>query len=264
MLDLPFLREMEQLHVARTPFCMATIVDGRGSIPQIIGAKALFTLQGRHTGTVGGGSIEAKIEQTAQELLTRRPVATTHFVRWSLQRDIGMTCGGEVAVYFEVMDSDLDWSIHLFGAGHIAQQLCRHLVDLDCRITCIDTRQEWLDRLPAHDHLQAHRVENFADGVADVPPMAYVIVMTQGHQTDLPVLEALAREKRELAYLGVIGSDNKARLVRRELSAAGVPDTFIDSMTCPIGDKVGNNTPVEISFGIVSQLLRHRREADDQ
>ena len=40
-----------------TAFCTATIVDKRGSIPQVVGARAVFTAEGRIAGTVGGGRL---------------------------------------------------------------------------------------------------------------------------------------------------------------------------------------------------------------
>jgi len=61
-----------------------------------------------------------------------------------------------------------------------------------------------------------------------------------------------------IAHLGVIGSDAKSGIVRKQLAQDGLPREFIDGIVCPLGDKVGNNTPAEIAVGIVSQLLRLR------
>lgn len=259
MLEMDFIKPIKALDAERVPFCIATIVDGRGSIPQIVGAKAIFTRAGLHHGTVGGGRIEANVAETARALLDSGD-GPTQFMRWNLQRDLGMTCGGEVAVFFEIFGPRTDWSILVFGAGHISQKLCRFLAELDCRVTCVDTRAEWLDRFGDATRVETRLVEDYVDGIEDMTEGAYVIVMTKGHETDQPILEALSRSNITPAYLGVIGSNSKARLLARDLRAAGVAPDFIDRMTCPIGDKVGNNTPAEISFGIVSQILQHRRE----
>ena len=40
-----------------------------------------------------------------------------------------------------------DWHIVVFGAGHVSQALIRLLLTLDCRVTCLDSRSQWLDRL---------------------------------------------------------------------------------------------------------------------
>ena len=102
MLDRSFIRRIESLQHERIPFCVATIVDARGSIPQIVGARAVFTGRGLAHGTVGGGTLESMCEKKALELLEGNQAVSTHFQRYNLQRDLGMTCGGELALYFEV------------------------------------------------------------------------------------------------------------------------------------------------------------------
>jgi xanthine dehydrogenase accessory factor len=261
VLDHTVLREIERLRQEGVPFCVATIVDARGSIPQIVGATAIFTREGLVHGTVGGGRLEAMCEEKARALLTDGSAARTHFERRNLQRDLEMTCGGEVALYFEVHRRELDWNIAIFGAGHVAQALCRFLVELDCRVVCIDTREEWLARLPRSAKLEVCRVADYRDGIARIVPGADVILMTMGHSADLPILAAIAAQAPDIGHLGLIGSDAKSQTVRRQLGEAGVPRTFIDRIICPVGEKLGNNTPAEIAVGIVSQLLRLRQGA---
>jgi len=258
MLTPEFLETIDKLHAAGRPFCTVRIVDGSGSLPQIVGAHAVFTEDGLCFGTVGGGRLEAACQERALALIAEAG-ARHRFERLNLQRDVGMTCGGEVALFFEVYHPDLAWRIVVFGAGHVAQKLCRFLTELDCRVTCIDTRAEWLKKLPAGRRLETRLVATYQDGVDHVGPGSYVIIMTMGHQSDVPVLQAIERTRLNIPYLGVIGSGSKARILRKDLLAAGVSPAFTDRVVCPIGDKVGNNTPAEIAFSVVSQLLKHRR-----
>lgn len=258
MLEHAVLREIERLQQEGIPCCMATIVDGRGSIPQIVGASAIFTRDGLAHGTVGGGSLEEMCRQTARELLGRGSAAKTHFRRCNLQRDLGMTCGGWVALYFEVYRRELDWNIAIFGAGHVAQVLCRFLIELDCRVLCVDTREEWLKRLPRSGKLELCHVEDYRDGVGRIAAGSDVILMTMGHRSDLPILRALHAGKVKIAHLGVIGSDGKSKAMRRQLMEGGLPRDFIARIICPVGEKVGNNTPAEIAVGIVSQFVQLR------
>jgi len=258
VLDYAALREIERLQREGIGCCMATIVDGRGSIPQIVGASAIFTRDGLVHGTVGGGTLEEMCRQTSAELLGPGSAAKTHFRRCNLQRDLGMTCGGWVALYFEVYRRELDWNIAIFGAGHVAQVLCRFLTELDCRVLCIDTRAEWLNRLPQGGKLDICQVKDYRDGIDRIAAGADVILMTMGHGSDLPILKALHARKVEIAHLGVIGSDGKSKAMRRQLKEDGIPRDFIDRIICPVGEKVGNNTPAEIAIGIVSQFLRFR------
>ena len=263
MLDRSFIQQIDSLLQQRTSFCVATIVDARGSIPQIAGARAVFTRSGLAHGTVGGGTLEATCQKKALELLANDGGASgkglsTHFQRYNLQRDLGMTCGGELALYYEVHRPDLAWNIVIFGAGHVAQTLCRILVELDCAVLCVDTRADWLQRLPRSDRLQACQVDDYCDGVDRIPAGADVILMTTGHSSDLPILKAIEERKIATALLGVIGSDAKSSIVRRQLAQDGLSRAFIDRIVCPLGDKLGNNTPGEIAVGITSQLLRLR------
>lgn len=261
MLDHALVREIERLQHERVPYCIATIVDGRGSIPQIVGASAVFTKDGLAHGTVGGGSLEVMCQRRSRELLGPDQAHRTHFERCNLQNDLGMTCGGEVALYFEVHRPELDWNIVVFGAGHVAQILCRFLLELDCHVVCVDPRVEWLDRLPRNPRLEARQVANYRDGVDQIVPGADVVLMTMGHHSDVPILKEIATRGLEIAHLGLIGSDAKSHIVRKELSDEGLPQEFIDKIICPLGEKFGNNTPPEIAVDMVSHLLKLRRAA---
>lgn len=259
MLNAELQIEIEKLQVANAEFCVVTMVDGKGSIPQIIGAKAIFTANGLQFGTVGGGRMEVKCQDKAAELLNGDSSVKNFFARWNIQKDINMTCGGEVAFYFEIYRPEIEWNVVIFGAGHVSQKLCRFLVELECRVLCIDTRQEWLDKLPGSDRLEAYHVNDFEDGVERIKPTDTVILMTMGHSSDVPVLKDIEKAGLNLPFLGMIGSDSKARIVRKEMLEDGIPAAFIDSIICPIGDQdVGDNTPPEIAVSIVSQLLRER------
>ena len=101
-LDATLLRQVEALLSEPAAFCLATIVDGRGSIPQIVGARALFTGDGLVYGTVGGGRLEELCKETAAGLLAGDQCVRNRFERLNLARDVGMTCAGEVSVFFEV------------------------------------------------------------------------------------------------------------------------------------------------------------------
>ena len=259
MLDRATLDEIERLQQQASPFCVVTIVDGRGSIPQVVGATAVFTGQGLVHGTVGGGRLEVVCQEKALGLL--QGGEKTRFERCNLQKDLGMTCGGEVALYYEVHRRELDWNIAIFGAGHVAQALCRVLVELDCRVRCFDTRQDWLDRLPRSARLEACAVEQFTDGIERIVPGADVLLMTMGHSSDLPILSALSERNLPVRLVGLLGSDSKAAIVRRQLKEQGISGEFIGRIVCPLGEKLGNNTPGEIAIGVVSQLLKERNAA---
>ena len=258
MNQIDLLKEAVRLQGEGTPFCIVTVADARGSIPQEIGAKAIVDRTGLVYGTIGGGKVEVRACEKSRDLLAANPSRQTLLERINLHRDVGMTCAGEMTLLYEIFRPEFEWNVAIFGAGHVAQKLCRLLSELDCRITCFDTRTEWLDRLPAHGKLERRRVGDFHEGVAAIVPGAFVVVMTMGHPTDLPVLRALWARQVETGFIGVLGSDSKAAIMRRELREAGLPEDFIGRISCPIGEKIGNNTPAEIAVSVLAQLVHVR------
>ncbi|GAB5401835.1 MAG: xanthine dehydrogenase accessory protein XdhC [Aureliella sp.] len=252
---LDHTRKVQELLDAGRSFVTITLVDIRGSAPQILGAKAIVTESGIESGTVGGGKIEAASIVHAQELLSSGASATD-FVTWNLQTDIGMTCGGEVKLFFEVHAATA-WPIAIFGAGHVAQALVRLLIRLNCHVTCVDPRPEWLDRLPTDPKLATHCTDSPKDLVAKLPSETFFVLMSKGHATDLPVLAEVLRS-RIAPFVGVIGSAQKASVLRRDLSELGLSSELINTFHCPIGLPFGNNTPQEIAISITAQLLQQR------
>src|SRR3954454_2659557 len=142
-----FFDALTELMAAEPPLVAVTAVDTIGSAPQDRGAKMIVTAEGLRFGTVGGGKVETKAIAEAQAMLRGETAETTKFAQWNLNKDVGMTCGGVVKLYFESHNVGR-WRIVVFGAGHVANALVNLLVHLDCHVTCIDPRQKWLDKLP--------------------------------------------------------------------------------------------------------------------
>ena len=107
---------------------------------------------------------------------------------------------GWLSYFFEVYNRD-DWHIVIFGAGHVAQALVGVLLTLNCRVTCFDPRQDWIDRMPDHDRLKKVCIDDLAAETANLKPTDFVICMTMGHSTDRPILAKIFRDRIDPAYL---------------------------------------------------------------
>jgi len=251
--------QMVALEQSRTAFVLVTLVEALGSVPQDAGAKMLVTAAGRQAGTVGGGRVEAQALAVAAEMLSARDLAGARprFVNWSLKGDVGMTCGGSVKLYFEPHATAAEWTIAVFGAGHVAQALIPVLTPLRCRLFCFDSRSEWLKQLPSTPNLTASHRPELAGAIDELPEEAFVLCMTQGHQTDRPILHR-ALTTRTFPFVGVIGSAAKAIVLRRELAASGVSASALEHVHCPVGLEFGSNHPHEIALSIAAQLLTER------
>lgn len=234
---------------------MVTQVDAIGSSPQNTGSKMLVTKDGLFGGTIGGGKVEFKALNEAKAMLENNSISTT-FVEWNLKKDVGMTCGGIVRLYFEAYHSK-PWKIAIFGAGHVANALIPHLLLLDCQIQCIDPRQVWLDKLPHSHKLSLIHTDDMASKVKQLDPQTFVLLMTMGHSTDLPILLEILRNK-QFPYLGVIGSKAKAARIKKDIEEAGLPNSCKEAFYCPIGLDLGNNHPHEIAISVAAQLIQER------
>jgi len=252
------VRVTKELLDEEVSFASITLLDIRGSAPQIIGAKAIVTDQGIVAGTIGGGKIEGASIDYAHRILSGDEGITNDLVTWNLQSDIGMTCGGEVKLFFEFHRQTV-WPIAVFGAGHIAQALIPMLTKLNCKVTCIDPRSDWIAKLDDHPKLRKRCVANPADLVGEFSERTFFVLMSKGHSADLPVLTEIL-STRKAPYIGVIGSKQKASVLRRELSEKQIDSKKIDSVFCPIGFPIGNNTPAEVAISVLAQLLKVRDE----
>lgn len=236
------------------PFCVATLVNIKGSAPQNQGAKIIVSRSGEIEGTVGGGKLEKFVIEQSVSLLSTKSNTRNLYLKKNLQRDIGMTCGGEVSIYFEIFNHNV-WNIVVFGAGHVSQSLCRFLSKLNCHVSVVDDRKEWLDKFNDVEEINTIHIENMKDHVKDIKKESFVIIMTMGHGADLPILNEILSKEIEFPYLGVIGSKAKRNSIEKGLAELGV--TNFDFI-CPLGLEIGDNSPAEISVSIMAQLIEVR------
>src|SRR5262245_29194382 len=81
-----FYEQMPAVLDEGQPFAMGIISGIKGSSPQKRGAKALFFPDGRIIGTMGGGCLEAEIQDRARRALLSQTPATFDLV---LDHDFG-------------------------------------------------------------------------------------------------------------------------------------------------------------------------------
>ena len=251
------LRQMQTLLDEGTSFVCVTLVDIKGSVPRAQGGRMLVTESGLYSGTVGGGLVEARAMEFSQEFLLQDELSgQTKFVQWNLNRDIGMSCGGSVKLYFERFNTK-PWEITIFGAGHVVQALIPLLLTLECKLTCYDKRSDWLEKLPESPKLKKLCVDNLEENVEQTSEKAFVLIMTQGHRSDYHVVHKFLEHNNQ-AFLGVIGSRSKAVTLKKELKKQKLKQNKIEKIFCPIGFSLGGNHPQEIAISITSQLLYER------
>jgi len=250
--------KLAELEAGRQPHVLVTLTGVDGSAPQDAGARMIVTPDQTVMGTVGGGKVEASAFRQALAML-KEGIPASREIEWNLQRDIGMTCGGQVRFFFEARFLRT-WTVAVFGAGHIAQELVRLLLPLPLNLFCADPRQEWTTKLPTAPHLQVTTTDSLASLVAELSDHTQIVAITQGHATDLPVLMQ-AFQRGCFPFVGCIGSNVKAAKLRGELLAAGISKEAAASLRCPLGLPLGSNAPYEVALSITAQLLQERTTA---
>ena len=248
--------EVQRLKAAGLTGVVVTVAAVRGSVPTEAGAKVLVSEAGLIAGTVGGGKVEAQAVREAQAMMGKG--SDCALVTWNLQQDVGMTCGGEMTLLFEVFGGEEGWHVVVFGAGHVSQAVVKLLATLSCRVDVVDEREEWLQGVTRRGNVVTHLVERFEDGVNLVREDSFALSMTKGHSADRPVLRELLVREKVLPFVGVIGSASKRAVLMRELREDGVSEERLGALVCPLGLPIGNNEPAEIAVSIVAQLLEVR------
>lgn len=99
------IQEMSQLSASGQSFVLATVITNNGSVPREAGAKMLVRPDGTTAGTVGGGILEARVEELGREILKTRQSTVRDFAFTG--RDaatMDAICGGQVEVLVEWID----------------------------------------------------------------------------------------------------------------------------------------------------------------
>lgn len=86
-------------------FVLATIVNRQGSAPRAAGTRMIVTTDGRAVGTIGGGLLEARVIETAENVrYSRHPRIVPFDMTQSELATMDMVCGGRLEVLLESID----------------------------------------------------------------------------------------------------------------------------------------------------------------
>jgi xanthine dehydrogenase accessory factor len=90
----------------------------------------------------------------------------------------------------------------------------------------------------------------------DINENTFCIIVTRGHQHDEEALFALI--KTRAAFIGMIGSRRKIRLIFDDLLREGISPDALKRVHAPLGLDIGSQTVPEIAVSIVAELIAHR------
>jgi xanthine dehydrogenase accessory factor len=235
---------------------LATVVASRRSVPRRAGAKMLVYADGRQSGTVGGGEMEARVVAEAVAALTD---GTARLLDYALldpgAGDPGV-CGGEVSIYLEPHMPP--GTIYVVGCGHVGRAVADLAHWLGFRVVATDDRPELAtpDALPNADVVVAGPIEEVL-AAAPITADTHVVVVTRNVALDRQILPILLASPART--IGVMGSARRWATTRKELAAAGLAEALIDRAVAPIGLEIGAETPEEIAVSILAEIIGARR-----
>ena len=288
------------------PFALGVISGIKGSSPQKKGAKALFFSDGRIQGTLGGGCLEAEVQDRARRALVsqtpaRFDLVLDHDFGW----DDGLICGGRVSgliipnareaadVWRKLADvsEEMVWGIKrdfsiglmneegaadwlytetvsppcelwIAGSGHVAQAVASLALPLDFRVTVFDDRPMFASHqfFPERTQFRIGAWEQLLQEPFPKQP-AFGLIVTRGHQRDAIVLKEWVH--RPFAFLGMIGSSRKKRLIFDQFAAEGIATSEqLAKVACPVGIDINSVTVPEIALSIMAQYVQQRAQVE--
>lgn len=243
-------------------------------------------------GLICGGSVHGLILPHAASAceLWRKLAAATETVRWGVREDFSIaelqagaedgargatrptsvSDGARVASTLQPFNASTpaDWlyqetvsppvELWIAGSGHVAQAVAPLAQQLDFAVTVFDDRPELAnDRyFPPATKLRVggwHELLKFQPTSA----LAFGLVVTRGHQHDALVLSEWIRFP--FAFLGMIGSRRKARIMREQFIKQNIASLEeFDRIACPVGLDIAAVGTQEIAVSVVAQLIQKR------
>jgi xanthine dehydrogenase accessory factor len=156
----------------------------------------------------------------------------------------------------------LEDTLYIIGGGHVSLALSRVMSTLPFKIIVLDNRER-LPTMAANHWAHETRVvdlERLAEHI-DHGARSWAVIMTFGHEHDREALEALL--DKELAYLGLMGSEAKVQHLLVQLRAAGASVELLHRVHAPVGLPIGSHTPEEIAISIAAEIIAAKNGIED-
>ena len=230
------LRAVRHLVEAERLGAVITVVDGPDT-----GTKGVLD---RADGLVAGaipGDIVADVGSDAGSLMDREQSRTLTY--------------GDRQVYIETVAPQPQ--LLIFGAVHIAQELCKMAHGLGFRVIVNDARPFFTteERFPEAESVIVGWPEEIADRL-QVDGRTYVVLLSHDARFEDPVLPLVLPSPAK--YIGVMGSRRTHRRRVERLRAAGFDESQIARIHGPVGLDIGAEQPGEVAVSILAEMIQVR------
>lgn len=278
-----WLEALNHYKRTNTSCVLVMITHVEGSAPRSVGTRMLVSADNIFD-TLGGGALELEAISHARALLANKTQNVAISARTlSLGAELSQCCGGRVTLQFDCQFAN-SFVLHVYGAGHVAQEVARIAQRLPCVTTFHDSREDWLGRLvqavshsttepgdscncwiAGHDanaSISTKLLEsNTYAAIEACQANAYYIVMTHSHELDFELIEAVL-SRGDAAYCGLIASRSKAARFRNQLKRKGFTASEVSGLTAPLGLQVQTgNLPMEVAIAAIGDVLTARQQS---
>lgn len=250
--------EVVKIRRERGTAALATVIGGEERSPGKTSFRMLVYPDGKISGTVGGGLLEAKVREEALRCMSDKKPRLLELALDDKSADgIGVLCGGKIKVFLEPIEGVS--TLYVFGGGHIAIPLVQFAKSLDFNVVVIDDRQEFgnKERFPLADEVKVGDFGRVTNSL-DFQESDCVVIITRGHEHDATVLKECLSKRKLPGYIGMIGSKEKIARTFSQLKEQGVLEHLLAKVKAPIGLDIGARTPAEIALSIISEIVALR------
>ncbi|MBI2917142.1 MAG: XdhC family protein [Chloroflexi bacterium] len=226
---------------------LATVVSSPGPPLPAVGERVVVWSHGRRLASAGLGGWEETLAEAGQHALAERRSGTVTYTSEANE---------PLVAFLEVVEPAP--TVVVIGAGHVGQAVARLAKMFDFRVVVVDDRPDFAsrERFPTADQVIAGE---FLAALRSLPigPTTYVVLVTRGHRHDEVCLRQAAVSPA--AYVGMIGSRRRVRIVLQHLAEDGVPAEALARVHSPIGLDIGAETPEEIALSIMAEIVKEKR-----
>ena len=248
--------ELARVKRERAEAALATVVSGEKGTPGKSGFRMLVYADGKISGTVGGGALEAKVREEAMRCISDKKSKLLDFALESAD-GIGMVCGGKVKIFLEPIEGTP--VLYVFGGGHIAVPLVQFAKTLEFDVVVVDDREEFANknRFPLANEVKLGDFGSVVKSI-DFREGDSVVIITCGHQHDEVVLKECLSKDGLPGYVGMIGSKEKIAATFSHLRQQGISEQLLAIVRAPIGLDIGARSPAEIALSIMAEIVAQR------
>ncbi len=216
-------------------------------------------------GTLGSPELDSLVARHAQALIAdeRLEIITTRLITLiaaqdALEENQARPDGiGDARLLFEISRPVPE--LIVCGGGHVGQAVARAGRLLDFQVTVIDDREDFASRDKFPDPQVRLLAADFIEALRSlkITPASHLVIVTRGHKHDEMCLREVVGQPAR--YIGMIGSRRRTTTIRAMLRRDGVAAESLHQVHAPIGLDIGAQTPEEIAFAILAEIVLVRR-----